>query len=142
MTGGSRVRVLVPLKPCREERAAMHVKSVKAQYPLTGVIIKRKVALFTVAFQETDQRYRSHLSCHRPQRSIEHFTTHLLITFFSVWGFPVGRLLFPPDVLRHCTDLWAHGSGLVKLDQMGISPTTNTDQEDMHLIYGLAARNA
>ncbi|GFY23661.1 uncharacterized protein TNCV_2788941 [Trichonephila clavipes] len=41
-------------------------------------------------------------------------------------GFPVRRLLHPPAVLRLCTDLWTHGSGLVSLDQMGISPTTTT----------------
>ncbi|GFS89847.1 RNase H domain-containing protein [Trichonephila clavipes] len=32
----------------------------------------------------------------------------------------------PPAVLRLCTDLWTHGSGLVSIDQMGISPTTTT----------------
>ncbi|GFT82211.1 uncharacterized protein TNCV_3700231 [Trichonephila clavipes] len=50
----------------------------------------------------------------------------LLSTFCNVWGFPVRRLLHPPAVLRLCTNLWTHGSGLVKLDQMGISPTTTT----------------
>ncbi|GFY35725.1 uncharacterized protein TNCV_4841011 [Trichonephila clavipes] len=30
----------------------------------------------------------------------------------------------PPAVLGLCTDLWTHGSGLVKLDQMEISPST------------------
>ncbi|GFY25164.1 uncharacterized protein TNCV_2482851 [Trichonephila clavipes] len=29
-----------------------------------------------------------------------------------------------PAVLKLCTDLWTHGSGLVKLDQIGISSTT------------------
>ncbi|PRD36122.1 UNVERIFIED_CONTAM: hypothetical protein NCL1_09596 [Trichonephila clavipes] len=48
----------------------------------------------------------------------------LLGTFCNVWGFPVRRLLHSPAVLRLCTDLWTHGSGLVSLDQMGISPTT------------------
>ncbi|GFW24943.1 hypothetical protein TNCV_3846771 [Trichonephila clavipes] len=38
-------------------------------------------------------------------------------TFCNVWGFPVRRLLHPPAVLRLCTDLWTHGSGLVSLDQ-------------------------
>ncbi|GFW98215.1 RNase H domain-containing protein [Trichonephila clavipes] len=47
-------------------------------------------------------------------------------TFCNVWGFPVRRLLHPPAVLRLCTDLWTHGSGLVKLDQMEISSTTTT----------------
>ncbi|GFX01298.1 RNase H domain-containing protein [Trichonephila clavipes] len=46
--------------------------------------------------------------------------------FCNVWGFPVRRLLHSPAVLRLCTDLWTHGSGLVSLDQMGISPTTTT----------------
>ncbi|GFT82224.1 uncharacterized protein TNCV_2272861 [Trichonephila clavipes] len=50
----------------------------------------------------------------------------LLSTVCNVWGFPVRRLLHPPAVLRLCTNLWTHGSGLVKLDQMGISPTTTT----------------
>ncbi|GFT70557.1 uncharacterized protein TNCV_1133191 [Trichonephila clavipes] len=45
-------------------------------------------------------------------------------TFCNAWGFPVRRLLLPPAVLRLCTDLLTHGSGQVKLDQMGISPTT------------------
>ncbi|GFY15518.1 uncharacterized protein TNCV_1573291 [Trichonephila clavipes] len=43
-------------------------------------------------------------------------------TFCNVWGFPVRRLLHPPAVLRLCTDLWTHGSGLVSLDQMGLVP--------------------
>ncbi|GFS78747.1 hypothetical protein TNCV_3149081 [Trichonephila clavipes] len=30
----------------------------------------------------------------------------------------------PPAVLKICTDLWTHGSGLVSREQMGISPTT------------------
>ncbi|GFX40813.1 uncharacterized protein TNCV_3760371 [Trichonephila clavipes] len=47
-------------------------------------------------------------------------------TFFNVWGFPVRRLLLPPAVLRLCADLWDHGSSIVKLDQMEISPTTTT----------------
>ncbi|GFS66513.1 uncharacterized protein TNCV_3857241 [Trichonephila clavipes] len=34
------------------------------------------------------------------------------------------EVVAPPAVLRLSTDLWAHGFGLVKLDQMGISPTT------------------
>ncbi|GFX40810.1 uncharacterized protein TNCV_3760341 [Trichonephila clavipes] len=50
----------------------------------------------------------------------------LLSTFFNVWGFPVRRLLLPPAVLRLCADLWDHGSSIVKLDQMEISPTTTT----------------
>ncbi|GFT26658.1 hypothetical protein TNCV_3604631 [Trichonephila clavipes] len=49
-----------------------------------------------------------------------------LSTFCKDWGFPVRRLLHPPAVLRLCTDSWTHGSGLVSLDQMGISPTTTT----------------
>ncbi|GFX88285.1 uncharacterized protein TNCV_1705061 [Trichonephila clavipes] len=32
----------------------------------------------------------------------------------------------PSAVLRFCTYLWTHGSGLVSLDQMGISPTTTS----------------
>ncbi|GFX56689.1 uncharacterized protein TNCV_494371 [Trichonephila clavipes] len=44
-------------------------------------------------------------------------------TFCHVWGFPVRRLLHPPAVLRLCTDLWTHGSGL---PQMGINPSTTT----------------
>ncbi|GFU68365.1 hypothetical protein TNCV_3077531 [Trichonephila clavipes] len=47
-------------------------------------------------------------------------------TFCNVWGFPVRRLLLPPTVLRLCTDLWAHGSGLVSLDQMGLVPPSTT----------------
>ncbi|GFW22239.1 uncharacterized protein TNCV_1429931 [Trichonephila clavipes] len=31
---------------------------------------------------------------------------------------------FPLAVLRLCTDVWTHGSGLVSLDKMGISPIT------------------
>ncbi|GFT52894.1 uncharacterized protein TNCV_1460021 [Trichonephila clavipes] len=44
-------------------------------------------------------------------------------------GFSARRLLHPPAVLRLCTDIWTHGSGLVKLDQMGISPTTTKTDE-------------
>ncbi|GFV84781.1 uncharacterized protein TNCV_4297631 [Trichonephila clavipes] len=47
-------------------------------------------------------------------------------TFWNVWGFHVRRLLHPPAILRLCRDLWTHGSGLVTLDQMEISPTTTT----------------
>ncbi|GFV48143.1 uncharacterized protein TNCV_3554221 [Trichonephila clavipes] len=56
----------------------------------------------------------------------------LLSTFCNVWSFPVRRLLPPPAVLRLCTDLWTHGSGSVSLDQMGISPTTTDDENEMN----------
>ncbi|GFV73104.1 uncharacterized protein TNCV_3665211 [Trichonephila clavipes] len=55
-------------------------------------------------------------------------------TFCNVWGFPVRRLLHPPAVLRLCTDLWTHGSGLVSLDQIGISPTTTTTTTEATVI--------
>ncbi|GFX26959.1 uncharacterized protein TNCV_1841311 [Trichonephila clavipes] len=48
----------------------------------------------------------------------------LLSTFCNIWGFSMRRQLLRPVVLRLCAGLWAHGSGLVSLDQMGISPTT------------------
>ncbi|GFW97020.1 hypothetical protein TNCV_4802331 [Trichonephila clavipes] len=41
-------------------------------------------------------------------------------------GFSCEEASAPPPVLRLCTDLWTHGSGLVSLDQMGISLTTTT----------------
>ncbi|GFV22655.1 hypothetical protein TNCV_2078451 [Trichonephila clavipes] len=44
-------------------------------------------------------------------------------------GFSCEEAVAPPAVLRLCTDLWTHGSGLVSLDQMGISPTTTTDDD-------------
>ncbi|GFV65080.1 hypothetical protein TNCV_4671111 [Trichonephila clavipes] len=34
-----------------------------------------------------------------------------------------GGCCIPPAVLRRYTDLWTHGSGLVSLDRMEISPT-------------------
>ncbi|GFW04234.1 uncharacterized protein TNCV_2669991 [Trichonephila clavipes] len=39
-------------------------------------------------------------------------------------GFSCEEAVAPPAVLRLCTDLWTHRSGLVSLDQMGINPTT------------------
>ncbi|GFS56763.1 uncharacterized protein TNCV_2221941 [Trichonephila clavipes] len=39
-------------------------------------------------------------------------------------GFSCEEAVAPPAVLRLCTDLWTHGSGLFSQDQMGISPTT------------------
>ncbi|GFW78434.1 hypothetical protein TNCV_1379801 [Trichonephila clavipes] len=83
--------------------------------------------------QHTTQSSRLHDYRETSEKRERDFQRHRFLyptaktsTFCEVCDFPVRKLLLPPAVLRLCTDLWDHGSGLVSLDQMGISPTTTT----------------
>ncbi|GFV94945.1 hypothetical protein TNCV_1029431 [Trichonephila clavipes] len=52
-----------------------------------NVFFRRYVALFTRAFMETRQHYRSHLSCHRPQKKyVERFTNTELAHMQLIYG--------------------------------------------------------
>ncbi|GFT35682.1 hypothetical protein TNCV_2849711 [Trichonephila clavipes] len=71
-------------------------------------------------------------SCGRPceggyQQSHVDPEDHMVLTSTEIYS--RGGCCIPSAVLRLCTDLWTHGSGLVSLDQMGISPTTTTTKQ-------------
>ncbi|GFV59211.1 hypothetical protein TNCV_2339521 [Trichonephila clavipes] len=51
----------------------------------------RSVVLFRRAFKETDLHYHNHLSCHRPQRSMERFTNTELGDMPLIYGLTDGN---------------------------------------------------